>query len=81
MDGVGNVCGRLGDPDKPAIIIASHLDSVPAGGMFDGTLGVMAGLECIRVLQENNVELTHPIEIIGTSEEEVALAACLAPRP
>nr|WP_290622378.1 Zn-dependent hydrolase [Kangiella sp.] len=70
MDGVGNVCGRLGNPDKPAIIIASHLDSVPAGGMFDGTLGVMAGLECIRVLRENNIEPKHPIEIIGTSEEE-----------
>lgn len=70
MDGVGNVCGRLGDPDKPAILIGSHLDSVPAGGMFDGTLGVIAGLECLRVIQENTIELNCPVEIIGTSEEE-----------
>nr|WP_317851544.1 Zn-dependent hydrolase [Kangiella taiwanensis] len=70
MDGAGNVCGRLGDPDQPAVLIGSHLDSVPAGGMFDGTLGVIAGLECIRVIQENNIEVNCPIEIIGTSEEE-----------
>jgi N-carbamoyl-L-amino-acid hydrolase len=70
MDGAGNVCGQLGDSDKPAVIIGSHLDSVPAGGMFDGTLGVMAGLECIRVIQEQRIPIQHPIEIIATSEEE-----------
>ncbi len=70
LDPVGNVCGRYGDSDKPAITIGSHLDSVPAGGMFDGTLGVMAGLECIRTIKQNNIKLEHPIEIIGTSEEE-----------
>lgn len=69
MDGAGNVIGRLGDADK-ALIIASHLDSVPAGGMFDGVLGVMAGLECIRVIQENSIPLKYALEVIGTSEEE-----------
>lgn len=70
IDHVGNVCGRYGDMDEPAILIGSHLDSVPAGGMFDGTLGVIAGLECIRVIKENNIKLKRPIEVIGTSEEE-----------
>jgi N-carbamoyl-L-amino-acid hydrolase len=70
MDGAGNVCGRLGERDKPAILIGSHLDSVPAGGIFDGTLGVIAGLECIRVIQEQDITLNYPIEIIATSEEE-----------
>lgn len=70
MDGAGNVCARLGDADKPAVVIGSHLDSVPAGGMFDGTLGVIAGLECVRVIKEQNITLKHPIEIIATSEEE-----------
>ncbi len=70
MDGAGNICGRLGDMDKPAILIGSHLDSVPAGGLFDGTLGVLAGLECLRVIQENNIQLNYPVEIIATSEEE-----------
>ena len=70
MDGAGNVCGRYGPDDRPCIMMASHLDSVPAGGIFDGTLGVIAGLEVIRVIQENNITLKHPLEVIGTSEEE-----------
>lgn len=70
MDGAGNVIGHYGPTDKPALLIASHLDSVPMGGMFDGVLGVIAGLEVVRVIRERNIELTHPIEVIGTSEEE-----------
>ncbi len=70
MDGAGNVIGRYGDDDRKALILASHLDSVPAGGMFDGVLGVVAGLECIRVIQENNIPLKHALEVIATSEEE-----------
>lgn len=70
MDGAANVIGRYGEAGQKALIIASHLDSVPAGGMFDGVLGVVAGLECVRVLQENKVPLQHAVEIIATSEEE-----------
>ncbi len=70
MDGAGNVIGRFGPAEGAAVIIGSHLDSVPCGGMFDGTLGVMAGLECIRVIRERSIVLEHPVEIIATSEEE-----------
>ena len=70
MDGAGNVIGRLGAPTDKALLIGSHLDSVPAGGMFDGVLGVVAGLECIRVCQENKIDLQYALEVIGTSEEE-----------
>ncbi|MEQ8409059.1 MAG: Zn-dependent hydrolase [Gammaproteobacteria bacterium] len=70
MDGAGNVCARYGEPGQKTLLIGSHLDSVPAGGMFDGVLGVIAGLEVIRVIQENNIPLQHAIEVIGTSEEE-----------
>ena len=70
MDGAGNVIGRLGDPDKPAVVIGSHTDSVPSGGMFDGTLGVIGGLECVRIINEQNISLKHPLEVIATSEEE-----------
>lgn len=88
MDGAGNVIGRYGPMGKPAVMVGSHLDSVPAGGIFDGALGVMAGIECIRVIQENEIKLNYPIEIVGTSEEEgrfggmlgaQALAGCLTP--
>ncbi len=70
MDNVANVIGRFGAPGKPPIAIGSHLDSVPCGGIFDGTLGAVGALECIRVLKENGIELRHPIEVIATSDEE-----------
>lgn len=70
IDGAGNVIGRYGPSDQPSVIIASHLDSVPAGGIFDGVLGVVAGLECIRTMQENDIQPAFPIDVIGTSEEE-----------
>ncbi len=70
MDGAANVIGRYGPKEGPALCIGSHLDSVPNGGMFDGVLGVIAGLECVRVIEENKIPLKNPIEIIATSEEE-----------
>ncbi|WP_428634528.1 Zn-dependent hydrolase [Sedimenticola sp.] len=70
IDGAGNVCGRFGAGDTPAVVIASHLDSVPAGGIFDGVLGVVGALECIRIIREQNIKLESPLEIIATSEEE-----------
>ena len=70
MDGAGNVIGRFGDPDKPAIVVGSHIDSVPCGGIFDGSLGIIAAMECIRIIKEKSIALKHPIEIIATSEEE-----------
>ena len=73
MDGAGNVIIALSNPDianQPAVMMGSHLDSVPAGGMFDGTLGVIAGLECLRVIKENGIKLERPLWVIGTSEEE-----------
>lgn len=70
MDGAGNVIGRRGEAGKPAIAVGSHTDSVPCGGMFDGALGVISGLECIRVMNEEGIETRHPVEVISTSEEE-----------
>lgn len=74
MDGAGNVIGRYGpkdgDADRPAVVIASHLDSVPAGGIFDGVLGVVAGLEVIRTMRDAGITPDYPIEVIATSEEE-----------
>ncbi|MDD3799976.1 MAG: Zn-dependent hydrolase, partial [Novosphingobium sp.] len=48
----------------------SHLDSVPAGGIFDGVLGVAAGLEVVRTMQESGIVPDYPVEVIATSEEE-----------
>lgn len=70
MDGAGNVIGRFGPDNKPAVAIGSHLDSVPAGGIFDGVLGVVAGLEVIRTMKDNDIAPDFAIEVIATSEEE-----------
>ena len=70
MDGAGNVIGRFGPHDQPCVMIASHLDSVPAGGIFDGVMGVISGLEVVRTMQEAGIGPAFPIEIVGTSEEE-----------
>lgn len=71
VDRIGNVIGRFeGKDDLPAIVIGSHLDTVKNGGLFDGALGVIAALECVSVLKENNIITNHPIEIIAFNAEE-----------
>lgn len=70
MDGAGNVFGRYGPEGMPTVTIGSHLDSVPAGGIFDGSLGVIAALEILRLCRENGLSVRYPIELVATSEEE-----------
>jgi|SRR5699024_2170584 len=54
-DSVGNLFARIGPEDKPAYAFGSHLDTVKNGGLFDGALGVIVGLECLLKLKEDNV--------------------------
>ncbi len=71
IDGIGNVIGRReGKSDLPSIMIGSHIDTVKNGGLLDGNLGVMAGLECVSILNDNNALTNHPIEIVGFNAEE-----------
>lgn len=71
VDGVGNIRAKYGkEIDKPSIMIGSHIDTVENGGKFDGLTGVLAALEVIRVLKEEQVPLSHPIELIIFAEEE-----------
>ena len=70
-DGVANISGVLGDNlQEPRIVVGSHIDTVPCAGMLDGSLGVVVGLECIRILQEQKVSLVRPVELIAFSDEE-----------
>lgn len=71
VDGAGNVIARLDNgTDEPAVIIGSHLDTVPCAGGLDGALGVLCGLETVRCLKESNLKLSHPVEVISFSDEE-----------
>lgn len=73
-DSVGNLYGRREgqDPNAPAILIGSHLDTVPNGGRFDGALGVLAGVEVLQTLQEHGVETDCPVEVVAFVDEEGA---------
>lgn len=58
------------DPQALPVMIGSHLDTQPTGGKFDGVLGVLAGLEVVRILNEYNIKTKHPIVIANWTNEE-----------
>jgi N-carbamoyl-L-amino-acid hydrolase len=71
-DQAGNlVVRRAGaDHDRPALLLGSHIDTVADGGRLDGTYGVMAACEVLRVLAEHDVELdVEPVVVAFTNEE------------
>jgi len=71
IDAVGNICGRReGDTDLPAVMLGSHLDTVPEGGHYDGVVGVLAALEVARALNLQNVSTRRPVEVVNFSAEE-----------
>ena len=69
VDPVGNLIGTL--PGQGEIIcIGSHIDTVPGGGIYDGTYGVLSGIECVQRLKELGYQNRHPIQVIAFTEEE-----------
>ncbi|WP_115891649.1 Zn-dependent hydrolase [Haloferax sp. Atlit-48N] len=72
VDEFGNMFGyREGtDPDAGTILVGSHLDSQPYGGIYDGAMGVVAALELVRALNDEGIETRHPIEIVNWTNEE-----------
>ena len=72
VDAIGNIFARRpGRNDtKPAIMMGSHLDTQPTGGRFDGVLGVLAGLEALRTLNDHNIETDAPVEVACWTNEE-----------
>ena len=71
-DEVGNLSGWLPARDAAAktLMVGSHLDTVPNGGRFDGAIGVLAALECLRRIQEAGLELRYHLEAINFTDEE-----------
>jgi len=70
VDAAGNLRGLYpgAELDAPRLLIASHLDTVPNAGAYDGILGVVLGVSIIEELRGQ--ELPFAIEVIGFSEEE-----------
>ena len=72
VDAIGNICGRLAgrDPQLAAVWTGSHIDTVREAGKFDGVVGVVAGLEAVRLIQENHIPHQRDICVwVYTSEE------------
>jgi N-carbamoyl-L-amino-acid hydrolase len=73
MDDHQNVIGRLEGEGKP-IVVGSHIDTGPTAGMYDGALGVIAGIEAAEQLRD---ELKHPLEVCVFSDEETSMAGSI----
>lgn len=69
-DSVGNVFGYYGHKKESMIAFGSHLDTVPHGGLYDGALGVIAGLECLNVFYENHLYNDVPLGLVCFTGEE-----------
>ena len=63
LDQMGTMFARREgtDPEALPVYVGSHLDTQPTGGKYDGVLGVLAGLEIIRMLNGLNIRTRHPI--------------------
>ena len=71
VDQVGNLIGiRPGKADLEPVVMGSHIDTVPTGGRFDGAVGVMAGLEVLETLNENNIQTERPVVVVALTNEE-----------
>jgi beta-ureidopropionase / N-carbamoyl-L-amino-acid hydrolase len=71
QDGAANLHARLQwQGNIASVMTGSHIDTVPGAGHLDGALGVLSGLEALRVLKENNVQLKRPLEVVAFSDEE-----------
>jgi ureidoglycolate amidohydrolase len=84
VDAVGNTFFRLEgeDPSLPAVATGSHVDAIPHAGMYDGTVGVLGGLEALRAIQASAVRRRRAVELIlFTSEEPTRFGiGCLGSR-
>lgn len=72
VDTMGNMFARREgtDPDALPVYVGSHLDTQPTGGKYDGVLGVLAGLEIVRTLNDLDIKTKHPIVVTNWTNEE-----------
>ncbi|MBF0672747.1 MAG: allantoate amidohydrolase [Salinibacterium sp.] len=82
VDRNGNLWAWWGARGADAVVVGSHLDSVPGGGEFDGPLGVVSALDAIAMLQVEGFVPSRPCAVIVFAEEEGSRfgVACLGSR-
>lgn len=73
IDPIGNIFGtRKGTQAGPSVMMGSHIDTVATGGLYDGNLGVLAGLEVLQALDEAKISTVHPVTVAAFTNEEGA---------
>ena len=74
IDAIGNMFARRegSEPGLEPVLVGSHLDTQQPGGKFDGVLGVLAGLECLRALDRAGVRTRRPVVVVNWTNEEGA---------
>jgi hydantoinase/carbamoylase family amidase len=72
LDEAGNVLGRWHAGEGTALLLGSHLDTVPNGGRYDGALGVLAALDVVRRLRAEGVDPRRPVWVVSFNDEEGA---------
>lgn len=74
IDRVGNIFARRPGTDDhlPPVLMGSHLDTQVAGGKYDGIVGVLAGLEVLRTLDDRRIATKRPLELVCWTNEEGA---------
>ncbi len=71
IDELGNMFGiRSGKSSGPLVMVGSHLDTVGTGGLYDGSLGVLAGLEIVETLNEAGITTARPFAVANFTNEE-----------
>ena len=73
IDAIGNIWGiRAGQGAGAPVMVGSHIDSVATGGLYDGALGVLAGLEMVETLNDRGTATEAPIAVAAFTNEEGA---------
>src|SRR5262245_18412749 len=74
IDPAGNTFGGLGagafSAEAPVVLTGSHIDTVPEGGILDGALGVLTGLECLHTIAEHGLAHGRPLVVAAWIDEE-----------
>ncbi len=72
LDTAGNIFGRRAGSDatRKPIWFGSHIDSVPEGGNYDGTVGSLSAIEVAQALAEQKLQTRHPLEVVIFQNEE-----------
>jgi ureidoglycolate amidohydrolase len=72
QDAIGNMFARWigSSPEAPVVGTGSHIDAIPNAGKYDGVVGVLAGLEGIRALQQSGFHPKHSVELLVVTSEE-----------